>query len=223
MCNVRINYFQNKGLLENNPVNWKLVNGANQHSTCLSDLGLQSYQLLRFVTNMNPSRVSACLGRSCDHHTCDDNGSILVQTKEGVVGQINITKVSLLHENDLTVEVDGSLGGIRWQLDKPGELVYQRVNMNRMVLTADSPPIIDHVRVQGHYQQHGYQEVSLEGKDNVPELRRRADEHVLSVLQRAGHGILQGGSASPVWLCLFSGSVVTRSRARWTGLMELCS
>ena len=120
MCNVRINYFQNKGLLENNPVNWQLVNGANQHSACLSDLGLQSYQLLRFVTNMNPSRVSACLGRSCDHHTCDDNGSILVQTKEGVVGQINITKVSLLHENDLTVEVDGSLGGIRWQLDKPG-------------------------------------------------------------------------------------------------------
>ena len=133
-------------------------------SLCFSDLGLQSYQILRFVTNMNPSRVSACLTKSIDSHASDDIAGVLVHMKEGCYCQLNLSKVSLLHENDLTVEIDGLMGGIQWQLDRPGELVYQRVNMNRMILTAESPPIIDHVRVQGARLPQGCQEVELEGK-----------------------------------------------------------
>ena len=83
--------------------------------------------------------------------------------KEGCYCQLSVSKVSLLHENDLTVEIDGLMGGIRWELEKPGELVYQRVNMNRMILTPESPPIIDHVRVQGGRLPQGCQEVEMEG------------------------------------------------------------
>ena len=57
VCSVRISFLQNKGILDT--PNWQMGAHANTNSLSFSDLGLQSYQILRFVTNMNPSRVSA--------------------------------------------------------------------------------------------------------------------------------------------------------------------
>ena len=66
IISIRVNYLQNRGILDKDLGNWKLNNQAGI-SYCFADLGIQSYQLIRYLTRMTPNRLSACLARSYNH------------------------------------------------------------------------------------------------------------------------------------------------------------
>ena len=77
MISIRVNYFQNAGILERDTNSWKMNSVQAGISYCFSDLGLQAYQLARYVTQMTPSRVSACLARSYNNRIMDDKHSVI--------------------------------------------------------------------------------------------------------------------------------------------------
>ena len=79
--------------------------------------------------------------------------------KEGVFCDIHASKTSLLHDNFLSIEVDGTTGAIHWDLDSPNQLIYQRIHMNKQVLTPDSPPVMDHLRGRYNRLPRGHAEV----------------------------------------------------------------
>ena len=81
--------------------------------------------------------------------------------KEGVFCDIRVSKMSLLHDNYLSIEIDGSTGALHWDLDHPNLLIYQRIHMNKQVLTPDSPPVIDHLRGRYSRLPCGHSEVFL--------------------------------------------------------------
>lgn len=158
---IRVQYLQNKGILEKDVGTWKLNTMQAGVSYCFSDLGIQAYQLVRYITQLNPSRVSACLARSFSNRPLDDNATALIQMREGGFCHLYVSKMSLLHENDLSIEIDGSLGSIRWELAQPNQLVYQRVHMSKQILTPESPPIIDHLRMRYSRLPFGHVEVGV--------------------------------------------------------------
>lgn len=167
VISIRVNYFQNAGILERDTNSWKMNSVQAGISYCFSDLGLQAYQLARYVTQMTPSRVSACLARSYNNRIMDDNGTALVQMKEGAFCHISVSKMSLLHDNDIQIEVDGLYGSIHWDLRRSNELVFQRIHMNKQVLTPDSVPVLDHLRMRYSRLPFGHAEGFIEAMSNM--------------------------------------------------------
>lgn len=161
IISIRASYLQNTGILEKDINSWKLTSSQGGLSYCFSDLGVQLYQLINYITQMTPNRVSACLSRSYGNRPLDDNGSALLQMKEGVFCDIRVSKMSLLHDNYLSIEIDGSTGALHWDLDHPNLLIYQRIHMNKQMLTPDSPPVIDHLRGRYSRLPCGHSEVFL--------------------------------------------------------------
>lgn len=156
---VRVQYLQNKGILEKDAGTWKMNTIQAGVSYCFSDLGIQAYQLLRFLTRLNPSRVSANISHCFGNRVLDDNATALIQMKEGCFCHMYLSKMSLLHDNDLSIEVDGSLGSLRWELANPGVLEYQRMHMSKQILTPESPPVVDHLRMRYSRLPYGHTEV----------------------------------------------------------------
>ena len=159
VISIRASYLQNAGILEKDASSWRFVSSQGGISYCFSDLGVQTYQLIAFVTQLTPTRVSGCLSRTYTNRTTDDNGCALLQMKEGVFCDIHASKTSLLHDNFLSIEVDGTTGAIHWDLDSPNQLIYQRIHMNKQVLTPDSPPVMDHLRGRYNRLPRGHAEV----------------------------------------------------------------
>lgn len=152
IVSVRVHYLQNAGILERD-LSWK------SGISCFSDLGLQAFHLARFVSQQTCSRVSACLARSFGMRTTDDAGSAVLQLKEGAFCQLSVSKMALLHDNDVQIEVDGTVGCLHWDLAHSSQLVFQRLHMNRQVLTPESVPVVDHLRMRYSRLPFGHAEV----------------------------------------------------------------
>jgi len=152
IVSLRVHYLQNAGILERD-LSWK--SGVS----CFSDLGLQAFHLARFVSQQTCSRVSACLSRSFGMRTTDDAGSAVLQLKEGAFCQLSVSKMALLHDNDVQIEVDGTVGCLHWDLAHSSQLVFQRLHMNRQVLTPESVPVVDHLRMRYSRLPFGHAEV----------------------------------------------------------------
>ena len=165
VISIRVNYLQNKGVLEKDIGTWKFDSRQAGVSYCFSDLGVQAFQLVRYITQLNPCRVSASFSRTNGNLNFDEFGSALLQMKEGGFCHIYTSKISLLHENDLSIEIDGSLGSLAWSLNQPSQLIYQRIHMNKQVITPESPPLIDHLQLHYSRTPFGQPEVGEEGND----------------------------------------------------------
>ena len=91
--------------------------------------------------------------------TTDDAGSAVLQLKEGAFCQLSVSKMALLHDNDVQIEVDGTVGCLHWDLAQSSQLVFQRLHMNRQVLTPESVPVVDHLRMRYSRLPFGHAEV----------------------------------------------------------------
>ena len=128
---VRIKYLQSSGLIDRDRRSW--VNQIQRigASYCFGDIGIHAYNLLRYLTGLQPMRLSACLNHMFSNRTLDDYGMICIQKKSivgvctlqmkgGALCTIIASKVSQGHVNDLTVEIDGSIGSLEWRQENPG-------------------------------------------------------------------------------------------------------
>lgn len=161
VISVRVNYLQNVGLLERDLNTWRMNTAQAGVSYCFSDLGLQAFQLARYVTQLTPNRLSACLARSYSGRLMDDNGTVLIQMKEGAICHISVSKMSMLHENDIEIEIDGNVGSLHWDSTHCNQLVLQRAHMSKQILTPDSPFVLDHLRSRYSRMPAGHAEVGL--------------------------------------------------------------
>ena len=75
--------------------------------------------------------------------------------------------MSLLHDNDIQIEVDGLTGSIHWDLQHSNELVFQRIHMNKQILTPDSAPVLDHLRMRYSRLPFGHAEGFIEAMSNM--------------------------------------------------------
>ena len=60
---------------------------------------------------------------------------------------------------DVQIEVDGTVGCLHWDLAHSSQLVFQRLHMNRQVLTPESVPVVDHLRMRYSRLPFGHAEV----------------------------------------------------------------
>lgn len=83
-------------------------------SDCTAHLGIPAYEVLRFVYPKPVYRLMACLASESPSGMFDEHGYITMELEGGVMASMVLSKVATLYENEMRIEVEGTLGSIEW-------------------------------------------------------------------------------------------------------------
>ena len=133
---------------ENKQAKWR-TNKDIAGSGALGDIGSHLYHIFRFLMpKMRITKILADLSTFVEGRGVEDHGSILVHTKCGSRGNLEISQVAAGHANDLKIEINGTLGSLSWRQEDPGNLFWSHKNGNTERISAGKgmpslPPEID--------------------------------------------------------------------------------
>lgn len=105
---------------------WKADPQRAGPSGALADIGTHAYQLIRYTTGLMPAEVSAQLQSLRSDRTLDDYGHVLVRFADQVLGLVTVSQITHGQLNDLTLQIDGTLGSLSWRQETPNEMVLRR-------------------------------------------------------------------------------------------------
>ena len=147
---------------------WSWRNDAElAGSGALGDLGSHTVDLLRFLVGDcagEPERVSGHLRTFVEERpvadgdetrpvTVDDAYSAQLEFAGGAMGTLEASRVATGHKNDLTIEIHGSAGSLRFSLERLNELEVLREGdrgYETILVTDEDDPYVDHWWPPGH-------------------------------------------------------------------------
>ena len=132
----------------------------------LGDIATHGYNLACFVTGLTLDSLAADLTTFVKGRKLDDNDNILLRWKGGAKGMLWATQVAPGNENNLSLRVYGSKGGLEWRQEDPNYLWFTPFGQpTRKITRAGAGANADAARVtripSGHPE--GY----LEGFANI--------------------------------------------------------
>jgi predicted dehydrogenase len=96
----------------------------------------------------------------------DDDGHLLLRYTNGARGVIIASQVAAGVENDLRLQVSGTLGTLTWRQEEPNQLVHSPVDAPRRILTRGSPWLCESARRASRLPA-GHPEAFIEAFANV--------------------------------------------------------
>jgi predicted dehydrogenase len=121
-------------------------------SGCFGDIGIHAFNLVRFVSGLEPEEVSCHLrtfhpltrpsppaagGEGRVRGRLDDYGTAVVRFQNGPLGTITASRVSHGRENDLRLEIDGTRGGLEWRQEEPNHMWFRVNGQPHRLITRD--------------------------------------------------------------------------------------
>jgi predicted dehydrogenase len=107
----------------------------------LSEIGTHAHHLLRYVTNLEVSEVSAEVKSLSPEITVDDNAFLILRMSNQARGMIWVSSAATGGENGLRIRVFGSKGAIDWFQDDPNVLKFTEINQPLKIITRGSDSI----------------------------------------------------------------------------------
>ena len=83
-------------------------------SDCTARLGIPAYEVMRFIYKKPVYRLMACLSSATSDDLFDDNGYISLELEGGVNVTMVLSKMALLHENEMRIQIEGTKASIEW-------------------------------------------------------------------------------------------------------------
>lgn len=102
---------------------------------CIGDIGAHAYNLACFVTGLELDELFAQLSTFVQGRRLDDDVQILLKWKGGAKGMLWASQVAVGNENDLTLRVYGSKGGLEWTQENPNQLWFTPYGRPKQLLT----------------------------------------------------------------------------------------
>ena len=90
----------------------------------LGDIATHAYNLACFVTGLQLDSLAADLTTFVKGRKLDDNDNILLRWKGGAKGMLWATQVAPGNENNLSLRIYGSKGGLEWRQEDPNYLWF---------------------------------------------------------------------------------------------------
>ncbi|SVC62376.1 uncharacterized protein METZ01_LOCUS315230, partial [marine metagenome] len=109
----------------------------------LSEIGTHAHHLLRYVTNLEVSEVSAEVKSLSPEITVDDNAFLILRMSNQARGMIWVSSAATGGENGLRIRVFGSKGAIDWFQDDPNVLKFTEINQPLKIITRGSDSVSD--------------------------------------------------------------------------------
>ena len=123
----------------NKQADWRLDPARSGSAGTLGDIGSHAENLAATVTGQHPAWVCADLTTFGAGRQLDDDAQLLLRYDSGARGFIVASQVAAGLENDLRLQVSGTLGTITWRQEEPNQLVHSPVDGPRRILTRGSP------------------------------------------------------------------------------------
>jgi predicted dehydrogenase len=150
----------------NKQADWRLDPARSGSAGTLGDIGSHAENLAATVTGQHPAWVCADLTTFGAGRQLDDDAQLLLRYDSGARGFIVASQVAAGLENDLRLQVSGTLGTITWRQEEPNQLVHSPVDGPRRILTRGSPWLCESALRAGRIPA-GHPEAFIEAFANI--------------------------------------------------------
>jgi predicted dehydrogenase len=116
---------------------WRTDPTKSGAAGCFGDIGTHAYNLGRYMTGLLPDSISAHLVTFVPDRPLDDYGHAVVRYRNGALGTVTASQISHGRENDLRIQIDGTLGSLEWHQEEPNKLLVRHNGKPHMIYTRD--------------------------------------------------------------------------------------
>ena len=202
--------------LGNKQASWRTDPARSGVAGALGDIGSHAEHLLRYVSGLDILAVCAELSTFVPGRRLDDDVAVLLRLSGGARGLLQCSQIEIGRENDLRLDVFGTLGSLSWRQEQPGELTYDRLGQPRQVLTRGSAYLSGEARAATRLPP-GHPEAFIEAFANI---YLGAAAHIRARLRGEAHVPDYPGLDDGLLGVRFIQQVVENSRSdqRWTAV-----
>ena len=101
---------------------WRTDPERSGAAGAIGDIGSHAENLVSTVTGLELEAICADLTTFVPGRRLDDDGNLLLRFQGGAKGDMIASQIEIGHENDLTLQVYGETGSLRWHQENPNEL-----------------------------------------------------------------------------------------------------
>ena len=130
----------------NKQAGWRLDPARSGSVGTMGDIGSHAENLAATVTGLTLESICADLTTFGEGRQLDDDGHLLLRYTNGARGVLIASQVAAGVENDLRIQVSGTLGTLAWRQEEPNLLVHSPVDGPRRILTRGSPWLCESAR-----------------------------------------------------------------------------
>ncbi len=204
---------------DNKQADWRLDPQRSGNAGSMADIGSHAENLAATVTGLRPDALCADLSVFGTGRRLDDDAQLLLRYAGGARGIIVASQVAAGLENDLCLQVSGTLGSLIWRQEEPNQLIHAPLDGPRRILTRGSPWLSESARRAGRIPA-GHPEAFIEAFANVylgvaADIRARADGRFADRLD-ADYPNVEDGARGVRFIEKVVESAA--SEQKWTGL-----
>ncbi|MEI6658854.1 MAG: Gfo/Idh/MocA family oxidoreductase [Planctomycetota bacterium] len=116
---------------------WRTDPTKSGAAGCFGDIGTHAYNLGRFMTGLLPEAISANLKVFVPGRSLDDYGHAVIRYENGALGTVTASQISHGRENDLRIQIDGTLGSLEWHQEEPNKMTVRHNGKPHYLYTRD--------------------------------------------------------------------------------------
>lgn len=116
---------------------WRTDPQRSGAAGCFGDIATHAYNLSRYMTGLFPSQISCQLRTFESGRALDDYGVAMIRFENGGLGTVTASQISHGRENDLAIEIDGTLGSLSWRQENPNEMWVRQNGQPHRLYTRD--------------------------------------------------------------------------------------
>lgn len=118
---------------------WRVDPDRSGCAGAMGDIGSHAENLAASVSGMQPAWLCADLTAFGAGRRLDDDAQLLLRYANGARGLIVASQVAAGLENDLRLQISGTLGTLQWRQEDPNQLIHSPIDAPRRILTRGSP------------------------------------------------------------------------------------
>jgi predicted dehydrogenase len=116
---------------------WRTDPKKSGAAGAFGDIATHAYNLGRSMTGLLPDKISANLKSFEPGRALDDYGHAVIRYENGALGTVTASQISHGRENDLRIQVDGTLASLEWHQENPNQLLVRKNGEPLRVYTRD--------------------------------------------------------------------------------------
>jgi len=147
---------------------WRTDPSKSGVAGCFGDIATHAYNLGRYMTGLLPAEISCNLKIFESGRQLDDYGHAVIRYQNGAMGTVTASQISHGRENDLFIEIDGTLGALSWRQEEPNVMTIRRNGQPHALYTRDpNAPFMNEAGKSACRLPSGHPEAFFEAFGNV--------------------------------------------------------
>jgi predicted dehydrogenase len=137
---VQVEYAQDwlagsTGEAGNKQAEWRTDPARSGAGGCIGDIGTHAFNLADFVTGLDLVELCADLTTFVPGRRLDDNAQVMLRYAGGARGVLWASQVASGNENEISLRVYGTRGGLGWCQREADQLIWSPLGDTRQIIT----------------------------------------------------------------------------------------